>query len=47
MALTALKKKLHHCIQEETVPVLVKNKFLTKLEDISNDVKGRVRENLR
>lgn len=47
MAIAALKKKLHKCIEEETVPVLVKNECLTKLDVISNEVKGRVQENLR
>lgn len=47
MAISALKKKLNHCIDEETVPVLVKNECLAKLTDISNDIKSRMKENLR
>lgn len=47
MAITALKKKLYHCIDEEVVPVLVKNECLAKLEVIGNEIKDKVKEDLR
>lgn len=47
MAVAALKKKLHHCIDDDTLPVLAKNQCLEKLDNISNEIKGRVKENLR
>lgn len=47
MAVSALKKRLYHCIEEEVVPVLDKNECLRKLDLINNDIKGRLKENLR
>lgn len=47
MAITALKKKLNHSIEEESLPVLVKNECLCKLDVISSEIRDKVKEDLR
>lgn len=47
MAIATLKKKLGHCIEEETVPILIKNDCFTRLDFISNEIKDRMKEKLR